>query len=105
MEQQAYTIEEAAKAGGGSRSTIYEEIRAGRLRARKRGRSTVILTKDLREWLEGLPLLDPKAPSRDRAIAQHAVAVRHGRRIGSQSRARNKFKYFKAAGKTQRLPK
>jgi Helix-turn-helix domain len=80
--REAFTIEDAAKAASIARAILYEEINAGRLRARKRGRSTVILAADLRAYLEALPVIDPKAPSRERAQAQHAIAVRHGQPIG-----------------------
>ena len=55
MEKVAYSIKEAVAAGGGSRSTIYEAIKSGALKARKRGRSTVILATDLTRYLEALP--------------------------------------------------
>jgi excisionase family DNA binding protein len=105
VEQQAYTIEQAAEAASLARQVIYDEINAGRLRARKRGRSTRILASDLRAYLEALPVLDPKAPSRDRAIAQRALAVRYGQRVGSQGRARNKFKEIRAEWQRLALPK
>ncbi len=55
MEKLAYSIRELAAAGGGSRTKIYEAIAAGKLKARKRGRSTVILALDARDYLENLP--------------------------------------------------
>ena len=55
MEKKAYTIREAVEAGAGSRSVIYENIKSGALKARKRGRSTVILADDLAQYLESLP--------------------------------------------------
>ncbi len=55
MEKQAFSIKEVVAAGGGSRSTVYEAIKNGSLRARKRGRSTVILAADLARYLEALP--------------------------------------------------
>ena len=55
MEKMALTIQEPVEAGAGSRSVIYENIKNGSLRARKRGRSTVILAADLTEYLENLP--------------------------------------------------
>jgi excisionase family DNA binding protein len=60
MERAAFTIAQAAQAGAGSRSTIYEAINDGRLRARKRGRSTVILSEDLSVFLQSLPAIEPK---------------------------------------------
>lgn len=54
----AYSIADAAKIIGGGRSSIYSEIREGRLKARKfRGR-TIILHEDLTEYLRGLPTTD-----------------------------------------------
>ena len=55
MEKMAYSIREAVEAGAGSRSVIYETIKSGALKARKRGRSTVILADDLAQYLESLP--------------------------------------------------
>jgi excisionase family DNA binding protein len=55
----AYSITDACMAGNTGRTTIYEAIRAGELRAVKRGRRTLILADDLRQWLESLPSLNP----------------------------------------------
>jgi hypothetical protein len=55
MEKLAYSIREVVEAGGGSRSKVYEAINAGKLKARKRGRSTVILAADFAQYLESLP--------------------------------------------------
>lgn len=51
----AYSVEETRKVTGIGRTAIYEEIKAGRLRAVKRGRRTLILADDIRRWLEALP--------------------------------------------------
>ena len=51
----ALGIFEAARAAGVSRSTIFEEIKVGRLKARKAGRRTLILHEDLAAWLASLP--------------------------------------------------
>ena len=55
MGKMAFTIPEAVKEGAGSRTVIYEAIKSGALKARKRGRSTVILAADLAQYLENLP--------------------------------------------------
>ena len=61
MEPLAYTLYEAKRAAAGiSRTTLYEEIKAGRLRAVKRGRRTLILADDLRAWLASLPATTPR---------------------------------------------
>ena len=55
MNKLAYSIPEASTVSGTGRTSIYEEIKAGRLRAVKRGRRTLILVDDLRAWMESLP--------------------------------------------------
>jgi excisionase family DNA binding protein len=52
--QIAYTIAEACAASRASRTTLYNAIRTGELRARKRGRRTIILASDLLCWLESM---------------------------------------------------
>ena len=54
----AFSIPEAVRATGIGKTTLYEEIAAGRLIARKRGSSTIILTGDLNDYLEALPRLE-----------------------------------------------
>jgi len=58
LEQIAVRIGEAVKICGISRSKLYEEIKAGRLRARKCGRATLLLVSELRLWVEAQPQLD-----------------------------------------------
>ena len=55
LEPLAYTIDESCAAARVGRTTLYEEIAAGRLIARKVGRRTVILRSDLESWLAQLP--------------------------------------------------
>lgn len=59
MEPFALTISQAAALGGPCRSALYEDIRRGRLRAVKRGRSTRILIEDFRKYLTSLPTVQP----------------------------------------------
>jgi excisionase family DNA binding protein len=54
-DQQAYTIAELKQLGLGGPTFIYKGIAAGRLRAVKKGRHTVILEPDLHAWMRGLP--------------------------------------------------
>jgi predicted DNA-binding transcriptional regulator AlpA len=66
IEKLALSIPEAVHASGFSRSSLYEEISAGRLRAIKRGRRIAILTIDFRTWLESLPEARGSASARGR---------------------------------------
>src|SRR6516162_6377634 len=53
----AFTIKEAARATGLSRSLLYLAIGRGALRAKKCGARTLILDIDLRRFLRSLPAL------------------------------------------------
>jgi hypothetical protein len=53
----ARTINETCKASGFGRDTIYRAIRTGKLIARKHGKRTVILDRDLRAFLDALPTM------------------------------------------------
>ena len=57
----AYHINEAVTAGAGSRSELYKAMRFGRLKAKKRGRRTIILRDDLAAYLAALPDYEPQA--------------------------------------------
>jgi len=70
MEQLALTISEAAKLGGPKRDKAYKEIKAGRLRAVKRGRNTLILVDDLKTYLNSLPAIEPSQPEARRQPRQ-----------------------------------
>lgn len=64
-----YSVVEAAEAAGISRSMLYQEIMAGRLRAVKVGRRTLVLAADLQGWLATRPSIfrEPKEGARQRA--------------------------------------
>jgi hypothetical protein len=57
----AFTINEAARASGLSRSLLYLAIARGSLRARKCGARTVIIDSELRTFLRNLPTLTKSA--------------------------------------------
>jgi hypothetical protein len=51
----AYTIADLIDGGLGSRTKLYEEIKAGRLQVRKQGARTIILPEAVKQYLAGLP--------------------------------------------------
>jgi predicted DNA-binding transcriptional regulator AlpA len=51
----ARSINQTAADSGTSRATIYREIKARRLRAKKIGDRTIILPDDFDAWLQSLP--------------------------------------------------
>jgi excisionase family DNA binding protein len=59
-QKMAFSVEEAARCADSCRDKIYNAINAGKLRARKDGRRTVILSADLEAYLNNLPVLEPK---------------------------------------------
>ena len=57
-DQLAYTVREACRASCSGRTALYAAIRAGELRALKRGRKTLILAEKLRRWVTSLPRIN-----------------------------------------------
>jgi excisionase family DNA binding protein len=60
QEPLAVSIEDVVRTSGLCRTTVYQAIGAGQLRARKVGRRTLILRADLTSWLQSLPAIEPK---------------------------------------------
>lgn len=57
----AYPVTDAMQVAGVGKTTIFEAIKNGDLRARKLGKKTLILAVDLNAWLESLPVRETKA--------------------------------------------
>ena len=57
----AYTLNEWCETSGVGRSATYEAIKAGQLRAVKRGRRTLILHEDGQTYLRSLPAMEDVA--------------------------------------------
>ena len=55
MTKLALTIDEAVKAGVGGHTKIYQAINDGTLKAKKRGKRTIILVTEAARYLESLP--------------------------------------------------
>jgi Helix-turn-helix domain len=60
VEERAYNIPEVCEIARAGRTSVYAAIQSGELIARKRGRRTIVLKADLRQWLERLPLVVSK---------------------------------------------
>lgn len=83
----ALTVEQACRAAGVSKTCLYREISAGRLRATKIGRRTLITTWSLRAWIEDLEARAViGAPGTD-AAARASVAARFGAQRPQDARA------------------
>jgi excisionase family DNA binding protein len=61
----AYTIAEACSLTRTGKTALYEAIKTGQLRALKRGRRTLVLPTDLREWIEKLPTIQRERQSKE----------------------------------------
>jgi excisionase family DNA binding protein len=67
----AYSILQAAKAANTGKTALYEALGSGELPAHKRGRRTLILESDLRDWLQRLPRLElRRTPNLSSAVRQ-----------------------------------
>jgi excisionase family DNA binding protein len=64
MEQLALTVAEACAAARVGKTVLYQAIASGELIARKRGRRTLVLPADLRDWITRLPTFDSRPANR-----------------------------------------
>jgi hypothetical protein len=59
--RRSFSVNDISQRNGVGRSKIYEEIAAGRLKARKLGARTIIVDEDENAWLSSLPRLGGQA--------------------------------------------
>ena len=57
----AYSVPEACSMACAGRTSIYEAIQSGAVRAVKRGRRTLTLADDLHRWMQSLPAIKVKS--------------------------------------------
>ena len=57
MKPVAYSVSDVLKMVGISRTTFYQLVKTGKIKVRKVGNRSLILSRDLEEWIESLPAL------------------------------------------------
>jgi excisionase family DNA binding protein len=67
------TLDEAAIVSNVCKSALYAAITSRELPAKKRGRSTLVLTSALKAWVEALPEYSPSLPRSNRQLAARAT--------------------------------
>lgn len=65
--QRAYLLSEFCDEYRCTRTRAYEEMKAGRLKARKAGRTVIITGEDAEAWLQSLPMRSACAVSEEAA--------------------------------------
>ena len=86
LERFALTITQVVETTGVCRSSLYEEIRYGHLRAIKVGRSTRIRVVDLQAWLASRPRIAAKPDAKTRQWAELGVLWHRARLVGLTGR-------------------
>ena len=87
MELRVYSIAEACAIAGVRRTTLYKNIRTGKLRAIKIESRTFILAPDLYRWLDGMPPVVGDAHQNGEEALEPSVVIsaRAGKQDASNS--------------------
>jgi hypothetical protein len=73
-QKQAFSPDEFGRRNGLGRTSVFKEIRTGRLDARKAGRRTIITRRAEKAWQESLPSANPSASCKPENVASEAAA-------------------------------
>ena len=65
----AFTVDSFCRKYGIGRTSFYEEVTAGRLKAKKYGTRTIIERAEAQRWFANLPNLEAKTAGTDRHLA------------------------------------
>jgi hypothetical protein len=71
MDRIAYSLPDAARIAGVSRTRMFDAVRRGELTIRKAGRSSIVAHDDLVAWIKSLPVKGKPLnaePARDGAV-------------------------------------
>lgn len=66
MSKAAFSIDQFCDVYSVGKTTVYEEIKAGRLQAVKARRRTLITAEAAKAWRDALPLIEPHLTSKSR---------------------------------------
>lgn len=68
MDHVAYSLSDAARIAGVSRTRIFDAVRRRELTIRKAGRSSIVTHGDLIDWINSLPVKGKSAASTSWAV-------------------------------------
>lgn len=72
LNRAAFSVDEFCRRNVMSRTTFYELVKVGNLKAKKRGSRTIVLASEELNWLNSLPNYQPTIGQRQVDDAAHA---------------------------------